>query len=80
MAELLVIAALLALGGLVFWLRQRSGRVIDEKTDALARACSGDSEQARRLEDLEHSRASEPLSRKEARQRALERLIDDRST
>ncbi len=80
MAELLLIGAIVAVGGVVFWLRQRSGHVIDENNDALTRACSGDREQARRLEDLEHSRASEPLSRKEARQRALERLIDDRST
>lgn len=80
MAELLLIGAIVGVGGVVFWLRQRSGRVVDDSNDALTRACMGDEEQARRLEDLEHSQASSPLSRKQARQRALEKLIDDRST
>ncbi len=80
MSELLLIGALLAVGAVVVWLRQRRRGGLDDSNDALTRACSGDREQARRLEDLEHSRASQPLSRQEARQRALERLIDDRST
>lgn len=78
MAELLLITAIGAIAALVVWLRYR-GTSIDNADDALTRACSGDRDQAQRLEDLEHRQASQPLSRKEARTRALEKLIDDRS-
>lgn len=79
MAELLVILAIVAVAALVFWLRRRSGRVATED-DALTRACMGDHAQARRLEALEQENASEPLTRREARKRALARLVDDRTT
>ncbi|WP_290631014.1 hypothetical protein [Aquisalimonas sp.] len=79
MSELLLIGAAIGVVALVVWLRRRRGTV-DPGNDRLTRACSGDQVQAQRLEDLEHSQSPEPLSRQEARARALERLIDDRST
>ena len=77
MTELALVVLAAAAIGVGIWLRgrRRSGNT---SNDALTRACSGDEEQARRLEDLEHRNAPEQLSRRAARQRALQRLIDDR--
>lgn len=79
MSELLLIGAAIGITALVVWLRRRRGSV-DLENDPLTRACSGDQAQAKRLEDLEHTQSPDRLSRTEARKRALERLIDDRST
>ncbi|WP_290653269.1 hypothetical protein [Aquisalimonas sp.] len=78
MSELLLIVAAAGAVALILWLRRRRGNAAGNENDALTRACWGDREQARRLEDLEHDRATTPLSRRSARRRALERLKDDR--
>lgn len=79
MSEILLIGTAIGVAALVVWLRRRRGSVAPGN-DPLTRACSGDQAQAKRLEDLEHAQSTDPLSRSEARKRALERLIDDRST
>ncbi len=48
------------------------------RADALTRACHGNRAQAERLEALEQRRAGGKLSRRAARQRALERMTRDR--
>lgn len=80
MAETLVLLVIAGVIGGIAWLRYRQGGGIGGGgDDALTRACFGDREQAQRLEDLEHEWANEPLSRKQARERARLRLLDDRA-
>ena len=79
MAETLVLLVIAGVIGGIAWLRYRQGGGVGGGDDALTRACFGDREQAQRLEDLEHERATEQLSRKQARERARLRLLDDRA-
>lgn len=79
MAETLVLVVIAGVIGGIAWLRFRQGSGAAGGDDALTRACLGDREQAQRLEDLEHARANETLSRKQARERARLRLLDDRA-